>query len=144
MGRPPIGKWAMSGAERVRRHREKLRRNSPATRTAAALVAQLQTRVRELEADYAALYRANEERQAGMERLVLRLMDPASARKRRASLNKMNAAVRLSRKRGFERSAKRIVTGYQAACDLILGPAQAKSSAKTKRATARKSAKAAT
>jgi predicted RNase H-like nuclease (RuvC/YqgF family) len=141
MGRPPIGKRAMTAAERTRRHRERKfgKRNKPTAKT----VEQLQARVRELEADYAALYRANEELHAGMERLVFRLMDPAFTRSRRASLNQMNAAARRSRKRGFEDHAKRIVTGYQATCDLMYGPAPAENSARTRRA-ARKRARAAT
>src|SRR5262249_18374319 len=126
--------------------RAKLRASKPVLQPAASAktVGRLQARVRELEADYAALYRAMEELQAGMERLV----DPTFTRRRRASLNQMNARARLSRKRGFEDHAKRIVTGYQATCDLMYGPAQAENSTRGKRAAAtrpaRKGARAAT
>ena len=57
MGRPPIGKRAMTATERQRRWRLKSRANKPAPKPAASVktVARLQARVRQLEADHAAL-----------------------------------------------------------------------------------------
>jgi hypothetical protein len=61
MGRPPIGKQAMSGAERTRRYREKFRHDKPVTKQTqpdAALVKELKqakTRNVELEAENLAL-----------------------------------------------------------------------------------------
>src|SRR5258708_4879374 len=57
MGRSPIGKRAMTATERQRRWRAKSRANKPAPKppASARTVAQLQTRVRELEADHTAL-----------------------------------------------------------------------------------------
>jgi hypothetical protein len=143
MGRPPIGKRAMSATERQRRWRAKLRASKPGIRPAAsaALVARLQARVRELEDDYAALWTKMEKRRAVMERILLQPMG-AGSRKRKASRNQRHAAAR--------RLARELdgVTGYQRACDLIWGPAQAKSSATTKRGATtrarRKRARAAT
>ena len=57
MGRPPIGKRAMTATERQRRWRAKSRANKSTSKPAASVrtVEQLQARVRELEADHAAL-----------------------------------------------------------------------------------------
>ena len=57
MGRPPIGKRAMTATERQRRWRAKSRANKPAPKPAASVrrVERLQARVRQLEADHAAL-----------------------------------------------------------------------------------------
>ena len=57
MGRPPIGKRAMTATERQRRWRAKSRANKPAPKPAASVrtVERLQARVRHLEADHAAL-----------------------------------------------------------------------------------------
>jgi hypothetical protein len=51
MGRPPIGKQAMSGAERTRRYREKFRHSQPVTKQPQAADGALAARVRELEAE---------------------------------------------------------------------------------------------
>jgi hypothetical protein len=60
MGRPPIGKVAMTGAERVRRYRAKHRKSRNETRIALleTRVARLEARIAELEAPAAALRRA--------------------------------------------------------------------------------------
>ena len=58
MGRPPIGKRAMTATERQRRWRAKSRANKPAPKPAVRTVKQLQARVRQLEADRAALIAA--------------------------------------------------------------------------------------
>jgi hypothetical protein len=50
MGRPPIGKTAMTSTERSRRRRLKLR-PKPATKADQATLAKAQARIRELEAD---------------------------------------------------------------------------------------------
>ena len=58
MGRPPIGKRAMTATERQRRWRAKSRANKPAPKPAASVGTasrSLQARVRQLEADQAAL-----------------------------------------------------------------------------------------
>ena len=56
MGRPPIGKVAMTGAERVRRYRAKHRKEKPHNKTRIALletrVARLEARIAELEAKH--------------------------------------------------------------------------------------------
>jgi len=56
MGRPPIGKQAMSGAERTRRYRAKLRHSAPVTKPAGgnarafeARITALKRRIAELE-----------------------------------------------------------------------------------------------
>jgi hypothetical protein len=127
MGRPPIGKKAMSATERQRRWRAKLRAGTPGVQPArsAALVAWLQARVRELEADNAALWTLMGKQRAVMERLFKRM--GVGPRKHKASLNQRYAAARRL-KRELDG-----VTGYQRACDIIWGPAQAKSSATIKR-----------
>ena len=55
MGRPPIGKVAMTGAERVRRYRAKHRKEKPRNEVRIALletrVARLEARIAELEAE---------------------------------------------------------------------------------------------
>src|SRR6478672_4927510 len=57
MGRPPIGKRAMTATERQRRWRAKSRANKPAPKPTASVrtVERLQARVRELEAGHVAL-----------------------------------------------------------------------------------------
>jgi hypothetical protein len=55
MGRPPIGKRAMSGAERMRRHRDKVSPRRPGMKPAVALRARLQARIRQLEIENAVL-----------------------------------------------------------------------------------------
>jgi cell division protein FtsB len=52
MGRPPIGKVAMTGAERVHRYRAKHRKEKPRNE---ARIVQLETRVARLEARIAEL-----------------------------------------------------------------------------------------
>jgi hypothetical protein len=142
MGRPPIGKKAMSATERQRRWRAKLRASKPGVQQAvsAAHVARLQARVLELDAENTALWTILGKHRATMERLLQRL--GAGSRKRKASLNQRYAAGRRL-KRELDG-----VTGYQRACDIIWGPAQAKSSATTKRGATtragRKRARAAT
>jgi hypothetical protein len=127
MGRPPIGKKAMSATERQRRWRAKLRASKPGVQPAAstALVKRLQSRVRVLEADNAALWTMLGKHRAAMEKILLQRMG-AGSRKRKASRNQRHAAAR--------RLARELdgVTGYQRACDIIWGPALAKSSATTK------------
>jgi hypothetical protein len=53
MGRPPIGKVAMTSTERVHRFRAKHRQDKPETKQSATAVAALEARVRELEAELA-------------------------------------------------------------------------------------------
>ena len=53
MGRPPIGEEAMSGAERTRKYRERLRHDRPLTKQAGADVEPLKARIRELEVELA-------------------------------------------------------------------------------------------
>jgi hypothetical protein len=50
MGRPPIGKVAMTSTERVHRHRERKFGNKPPVTKSPAAVAKLEARIRELEA----------------------------------------------------------------------------------------------
>src|SRR5262245_4906945 len=126
MGRPPIGRKAMSATERQRRWRAKLRASKPGGQPAAsaAVVAWLQTRVRELEADNAALWTLMGKQRAVMERLFKRMGVGSRKHDQRYA-----AARRLKRELDG-------VTGYQRACDIIWGPAQSKSSAKVKRVAA--------
>jgi hypothetical protein len=132
----------MSATERQRRWRAKLRASKPGVQQAvsAAHVERLQARLRELEAENAALWTILGKHRAAMEKILLQRMG-AGSRKRKASRNQRHAAAR--------RLARELdgVTGYQRACDIIWGPAQA-TSASTKRAAAtragRKRASAAT
>ena len=81
--------------------------------------------MRELEAENAALWTMMGKHRAAMERLLPQRMGVGS-RKHKASLNQRHAAARR-----LTRELDR-VTGYQRACDIIWGPAQAKSSATIK------------
>ena len=104
MGRPPIGKRAMTATERQRRWRAKSRANKPAPKPAASVrTVSLQARVRQLEADQAALI-------AAMGKLLLamaqRLADrpkqarpvlEAAVREFRAVLARLRASDRTSR-----------------------------------------------
>ena len=77
MGRPPLGKRAMTTTERQRRWRAKSRADKPTFKSAAAALGQLQTRVRELEVGQAALC-------ATMEKLAQR----STARSKKARLDR--------------------------------------------------------
>ena len=79
MGRPPIGKRAMTATERQRRWRAKSRANKPAPKPAARTLKQLQTRVRQLEADHAALC-------AAMGKLLHAIVQGRADRSKRARL----------------------------------------------------------
>jgi hypothetical protein len=77
MGRPPIGKRAMTATERQRRWRAKSRANKPAQKPAASRG--LQARVRQLEADLAAL-------RAAMGRLLYAIAQRPAASSKKARL----------------------------------------------------------
>jgi hypothetical protein len=81
MGRPPIGKRAMTATERQRRWRTKSRANKPAPKPAASVrtVEQLQARVRELEAGHVALC-------AAMGKLLHVIAQRPAARSKKARL----------------------------------------------------------
>ena len=59
MGRPPLGKTAMTGAERVRRWREKhaVKKPKPDRKRDPETVQRLKARIRELEAELAKMRR---------------------------------------------------------------------------------------
>jgi hypothetical protein len=81
MGRPPIGKRAMTATERQRRWRAKSRASKPAPKPAASVrtVEQLQARVRELEAHHTAL-------RATMGKLLHVIAQRPAARSKKARL----------------------------------------------------------
>jgi len=81
MGRPPIGKRAMTATERQRRWRTRSRANKPAPKPAASVrtVEQLQARVRELEAGHVALC-------AAMGKLLHVIAQRPAARSKKARL----------------------------------------------------------
>ena len=70
MGRKPIGKIAMTHAERTRKYREKHGLDKPAAKPAPASTAPLEARIRELEAELAAAKARIDELRA--ERLAFR------------------------------------------------------------------------
>jgi hypothetical protein len=128
MGRPPLGKKAMSATERQRRWRASKRaRSAPKPAAHDVLIELLHARLSGLEADHAAL----RIKVAEMERLILRLVDAGFAGKHKAALNQSYADARR-----LKRTLKG-VTGYQPAADLILGPAEAENR-KPKRGARRK------
>src|SRR5262245_57281621 len=109
MGRPPIGKQAMSATERQRRWRAKRQASKPVRKPAE--------RICELEAAYAALLTTMKDRHAALQSIIDRL-DQDAACKRKALLNQKHADTRQ-----LERKLKG-VTGYGAVCDIVWGPAQ--------------------
>jgi hypothetical protein len=127
MGRPPIGKKAMSATERQRRWRAKLAKSAPKPAASKASIGPLHARLSWLEADHTAL----RIKMAEMERFILQLVDAGFAGKHKAALNQSYADARR-----LKRTLKG-VTGYQPAADLILGPAQAENR-KPKRGSRRK------
>jgi len=113
MGRPPIGKRAMTGAERMRRHRERKfgKKDKPAARTTALL----QARILELEAHQDALGAALGK--------LFQAMTNRSKRVQRAFADcKREFFAEFARQRRLAAPVP-MVTGYQPAADRILGPA---------------------
>jgi hypothetical protein len=144
MGRPPIGKRAMTGAERTRRHREKLRRSNHVTKPTASVA--LVERIREIETDYAALWTAMEKHfQALAQRLanlsnkkarlsflshfrefkaeIARLRARREARPDLASLSKSKAKRPLDKVLDGRKPLVPMVTGYRRHAIWLLDPA---------------------
>jgi hypothetical protein len=141
MGRPPIGERALTAAEKQRRYRERKfgKRNKPS----AALVERLQARIRELEANQAALNALVEQlltRNRELEASQAALDAAAKKLFRAMKHHSKDARLAFEARREFfaefaRQHPKRIlatmVTGYQPACDLILGPASNESTAES-------------
>jgi hypothetical protein len=73
MGRPPIGKVAMTDAERMRRYRLKHRADKPVTKVTKQNTGRLEARIRELEAQ---LTRERKRRAAAEAKLAKKAGNP--------------------------------------------------------------------